>query len=89
MKQKIDMFLSFSCVITMVQMKRGKCYFLLGNWYNEHCDTPYGYICKRQEGADVVVTDPPTPAVDGSCPPGYIGIGAECSLDVSLIYIVL
>ena len=47
---------------------------VVGLWNNEQCETTYGYICKREEGASVVVTDQTTPPVNGSCPPGYIGI---------------
>ncbi len=46
-----------------------------GEWYNSHCDDPRGFVCKRNPGNTGTVTDRPTPAVGGSCPANYIGVG--------------
>jgi len=45
-------------------------------WYNQHCDTSRGFVCKagQTSGTRSPLTVPPTQTVTGYCPSGYFGI---------------
>ena len=53
--------------------------FNAGFWYNGHCDTQKGFICKRDPGSTDPVTDTPTEEVGGYCPTGFYGVGNTLS----------
>ena len=49
-------------------------YILVGLWRNHHCDNIKAFVCKRLAGETAPKTDPPTEAVGGFCPEGYMPV---------------